>query len=265
MTIGDEHTDSDVVEWITRISEQAARDYPGSPRTIAYGPDEQNVVDMWGPNEAPTLVVSLHGGYFAAMYDRSINDALVRAMAARGVAVANVEYRRTGSANTATDSLEDARVAVDCVLSDRAVAPQRVVVVGHSAGGYLALTLVNHPEVDTVIALAPVTDLLRCHQEQLDDGAVSAWIGCRPEDDPIAWQTLTLDAGENDGDSARLVIIHGEDDTVVPLQHSRDWVAQHADSPSTVDLEVLRETGHFEFLDPGSHAARRVIEEVSTN
>ena len=61
------------------------------------------------------------------------------------------------------------------------------------------------------------------------------------------------------------MIIHGEDDTVVPLQHSRDWVAQHADSPSTVDLEVLRETGHFEFLDPGSHAARRVIEEVSTN
>ena len=143
MTIGDEHTDSDVVEWITRISEQAARDYPGSPRTIAYGPDEQNVVDMWGPNEAPTLVVSLHGGYFAAMYDRSINDALVRAMAARGVAVANVEYRRTGSANTATDSLEDARVAVDCVLSDRAVAPQRVVVVGHSAGGWLARILLG--------------------------------------------------------------------------------------------------------------------------
>ena len=262
MTLAEDHSDDDVVAWIDDVTQRAMVLYPGSPRTFAYGPDAEQVVDLWGSEDSPTLVVSVHGGYFAAMYGRSINEGIVRALAANGAEVANIEYRRAGSIALPSDSIDDIRDAIDAVLTRRTEPPRRVIVVGHSAGGYLALTVADHPEVDLVMALAPVTDPQRCHEEGLDDGAIADWVGASPHDEPLRWQSLRLTPPH---DRAHIIVLHGEDDTIVPLEHSRQWVALSFDSDNAPALEVLRNTGHFEFLDPTSIAVARVIDEVTAN
>ncbi|MCX6461652.1 MAG: prolyl oligopeptidase family serine peptidase [Actinobacteria bacterium] len=263
--VDDDHNDDDVVSWIEGIRDAASRRYPMTPHTFHYGDAPEQVVDLWGDPEASTLVLSLHGGYFMQMYDRSLNEPLCRALAVRGVCAANADYRRAGSTDDPADSVRDVRAALDAVLAYRAHAPRYVVVTGHSAGGYLALTLVDHPAVTDLIPLAPVTDLERCHAELLDDGAIEVWVGASPEADAERWNALRLRPEEwvSVEGKPRVHIVHGDRDVIVPLQHSHDFEARASDTSLPLVVEVLVDTGHFEFVDDQSAGARYVVDLIS--
>jgi acetyl esterase/lipase len=142
----------------------------------AYGGHRDQVIDFYRPQAAPgarpaPLVALFHGGAWRAAYDRAHVSPLAARLAARGFAVASVEYRRGGpvddtgrdtadrTAGEATgpgagplpagrwpDTLDDTAAAVDALpalaleaLGDQAVDPRRIVLAGHSAGGHLAL------------------------------------------------------------------------------------------------------------------------------
>ena len=67
---------------------------------------------------------------------------LARDLAARGFAAWNIEYRRVGQEGGGwPGTLEDVAAAADAVPGLDGVDPSRVVTVGHSAGGHLALWL----------------------------------------------------------------------------------------------------------------------------
>ena len=67
---------------------------------------------------------------------------LARDLAARGIAAWNIEYRRVGQEGGGwPGTLEDAAAAADAVVGLEGVDATRVVTVGHSAGGQLALWL----------------------------------------------------------------------------------------------------------------------------
>ena len=127
------------------------QDYMAQPQAkadvrIAYGPAPAQVVDLFLPKgRGPhPVVVLIHGGCYLAEYQGLAQTSGVAAdLARRGYAVWNVEYRKLGEAGAGyPGTFLDVADAVDRIR-DAAKAhrldPRRVVAVGHSAGGHLAL------------------------------------------------------------------------------------------------------------------------------
>ena len=115
-------------------------------RRIAYGADSSQYGELripagTGPHP---LVVLIHGGCFKAAYATAhYFGAMADALKADGIATWNIEYRRLGEPGSGwPGTYLDVGRAVDRV---RAIAGEyhldlsRVVVVGHSAGGHLAM------------------------------------------------------------------------------------------------------------------------------
>ena len=138
-------------------------------------------LDLYLPKDHPKfpVVVFIHGGYWRAG-DRNYYSGLTGlygtiglSLAERGIGVAVVSYRLAPEV-TIERELEDVAQAVHFTLQAARVHggdASRVFLMGHSAGGHLALTLafddrwlraagVDPTEVAAVIALSPVVDIL---------------------------------------------------------------------------------------------------------
>ncbi len=205
---------------------------------------------------APVLVL-LHGGFWRQEYDRHHVRPLAHALCAEGLVVATPEYARTGGVGGWPHMFDDiaaVRDALPTLLA--AVAPGRtqegpVTVAGHSAGGHLALwwalTAPDPGSVRRVVALAPVADLRRGHAERLGEGAVEALLGGTPEQHPDRYDACDpvrlLAATERATPvTVPVTVLHGTDDGVVPVEHSRDL---HG-----VTFVELPDTEHFALIDP---------------
>ena len=124
-------------------------------RTIAYGPSPDHVGDLYLPRRAPhrdghrnagpaPVIALLHGGFWRMPYSRDHIAPIAVDLADRGFAVWNLEYRRVGAAGGGwPGTLQDVGAGIDhlaTLAQDGApVDLDRVTVVGHSAGGHLAL------------------------------------------------------------------------------------------------------------------------------
>ena len=74
-----------------------AKVVPGTTRLVeSYGPGPRQLGEWWLPPAAPAgrlpTVVLVHGGYWRAQYDRTLEDALSADLASRGFLVWNIEY-----------------------------------------------------------------------------------------------------------------------------------------------------------------------------
>jgi acetyl esterase/lipase len=255
MTSHDHFADAELIEWFMGVLDDSRERFPGEPTTVTYGYDDNHVIDLWGDANAPVVVVSIHGGYFAAEYDRSVNEPVSRRLAHEGFEVANIEYRRAGATSDPMDTVADVRAATAWVVNHAAGRP--VLITGHSAGGYLCLAASVVDGVTGQVPLAPVTNLRQCHDGGWDDGEIARWIGRAPSDDPATWDRMeltTVGIG-----SCPCVIIHGTDDRVVPCSQSEEFVA---DRPA-LTLVRLAATGHYEFMEPMSQATDTLIDALN--
>ncbi|MFG1915101.1 alpha/beta hydrolase family protein [Micromonospora sp. NPDC048898] len=245
------------------------RPAPGPDRTVAYGDHPDQVADLRcpaGAGPALPLVVVLHGGFWRVEYDRRHTDPLAAALAADGYPVAQLEYRRTGQPGggwpgTLTDVLTG--VAELPGLAAEAL-PGRVtraapILVGHSAGGHLALYVAATAPatVGGVLALAPVADLGEAYRRDLDSGAVAALLGGGPAEVPDRYAAtdprLLVPA------RTRTVVLHGSEDQQVPVEMSRGFVTEATAAGSDISLVELPGCEHFGLIDPESTAWPRVL------
>jgi pimeloyl-ACP methyl ester carboxylesterase len=176
------------------------------------------------------------------------------ALAAAGFLVATPEYRRVGPGGaggwprTGAD-VRRAAVRLPELLDavGERVGPLRVV--GHSAGGHLALWLATTDvPVDRVVALAPVCDLREAIRQGLGSDAARAFLG---EIDPDEADPMVL---LDNRPAADVRIVHGVDDDEVPVGLSRGLVRRH---PWVRLTEVP--CGHYEVIEPGSVAWPAVL------
>ncbi len=229
----------------------------GPDRSWAYGPAADHVADGYLPEPgtpaAPhPVVVLIHGGYWRPEYDRAHLRPMAAALAAVGHPTVLVEYRRIpGDPDAAIDDIRRALTALG--NAEAAVdASAGVVLVGHSAGGHLALLAADHPAVIGCLALAPVADLVMAERLDLDDGAVLAFLGGPAADRP------DLDPAQRPAASVPTTVLHGVDDSLVPVAMSESYCADRA-----VRLVPLPGIAHFEVIDPLSAGWRSVMAELA--
>lgn len=241
----------------------------GTTRLVeAYGDRPQQQGEWWLPAVAGRLptVVLVHGGYWRAGYDRSLEDAVAADLAARGFLVWNIDYRPSADPWPAT--LTDVAAAYDLLTTGRhadRVDPARVAVAGHSAGGHLALWLASRdrlppgapgsgrtgPAPCLLVAQAPVAALVDGARQGLGGGAVTALLGGSPERVPDRYAAADPVALLPTGVPS--VLVHAPGDDLVPISQSESYVA--AATAAGDDSRLVRvEGGHFEHLDPASAA-----------
>jgi acetyl esterase/lipase len=235
---------------------------------VAYGPGPLQFGDLFmsrGKLPAP-LVVAIHGGFWKAEYDLSHLGHACHALAEAGFAVYSLEYRRVGNGGGVPATLEDVRAAVSSVGNLVAQTPidlDRVVVMGHSAGGQLATWVgkeLSHERggpVRAVLSLAGVLDLLHGAELGLGGGAVDPFLGGPAPERPgllkLASPIERLPA------EVRQVLVHGENDDEVPIAISAEYARRATEAGDDVYLERLAGTGHYELIDPKSSAWTTIV------
>ena len=229
-----------------------------------------------GPH--PVAVV-LHGGCWLSIYaDLRNADALADALRDEGIATWNVEYRCVDQEGGGwPGTFLDAGLAVDHLRSlaaDHHLDLDRVITVGHSAGGHLALwTAARHklpvksplwtadpmPLRGTVVLGGP-GDLKRfiphadaeCRQGVVSEllggpGVSSEKLEQRVEGrfrcgSPVELLPLGLPQ----------VMISAEHDWVVPPELGEAYAAAARAAGDPVEHVIIPNTGHHEFMVPGS-------------
>ncbi|KAB1099912.1 alpha/beta hydrolase, partial [Micromonospora aurantiaca] len=242
---------------------------PPPDATVSYGDHPDQCADLRLPaGDGPPrpLVVVVHGGFWRAEYDRAHTGPMAAALAALGHPVAQIEYRRTGRPDGGwPHTLTDVRAGIAALPELAAaalpgrVAPVPPILVGHSAGGHLALYVAAHaPDtVGGVLALAPVADLAQAYRLDLDEGAVAALLGGGPDDVPDRY--AAADPSALVPIRTRTVVIHGDQDVQVPIAISRSWVAADRAAGGSATLVELPECEHFGLIAPGSTAWPQVV------
>jgi acetyl esterase/lipase len=242
---------------------------PPADARIAYGQDANQFFDLRLPavknKRTYPLVINIHGGFWRARYNLDHAGHLCAALSAKGLATANLEYRRVGNEGGAwPGTFADIRAAYNFLVQSARqhnLDPQRIVIMGHSAGGQLALCLAAHESgVIRVVSLAGVVDLQRAYQLHLSNDAVVEFLRGTPSEVPDHYREA--DPLQLSLPQARQWLIHGSADDIVPANISRDYVAakQKRTGKLKEDANLLEITGagHFDLIDPRTAAWKEV-------
>jgi pimeloyl-ACP methyl ester carboxylesterase len=150
----------------------------------------------------------------------------------------------------------------------------RVVALGHSAGGQLALWLAARPRLPDgsplrtasplllhgVVSLGGITDLRAGAARGVCGDAIPQLLGGPPQDHADRLGQSSPVELVPTGVPARLVC--GARDPVVPIDQARSYEAAARRAGDTVVVEVIEGAGHFELIDPRSSAWPVVREAV---
>src|SRR5437016_8647192 len=113
---------------------------PPADARVTYGSEQNQFLDLRLPKtKAPhPLVINIHGGFWRAKYNLDHASHLCAALTVKGLATANLEYRRVGNEGGAwPGTFADIRSAYHFVLpnAERYKLNSKAIVMGHSAGG----------------------------------------------------------------------------------------------------------------------------------
>jgi len=210
------------------------------------------------------LVLLPHGG--PAARDVSGYDWLAHALASRGYVVLQPNFRGSGGFGKQWEEAgwggwgigvmqHDLSDGVAAVIAEGLADPERVCIVGASYGGYAALAgAVFTPELyRCAAAIAGVADLREMLGFERDRAGglsvtVAYWrkaMGVEDADSPTDHLNAASPAQHAERVRAPVLLIHGRDDTVVPITQSRLMQRVLADAGKTVQLVELEGEDHW--------------------
>jgi acetyl esterase/lipase len=216
-----------------------------------YGDHPAQVAELFAPAVEPRgVAVVIHGGFWRAQYDRHLMDSLCRDLAGAGWAAWNLEYRRLGDGGGWPATFDDVAAAISA-LPDQ---PERLVTIGHSAGGHLALwAAAQRLGVTHAVSQAGVVDLAEAIRLNLSRGAARELLG----DDPDGERLRRASPAELLPLGVPQLLVHGTRDDTVPAAISESYAMRARELGDPVETAVLP-CGHFEHIDPLSQAWRAV-------
>ena len=235
---------------------------PNADARVTYGGDQNQFADLRLPKKKGPLALAIviHGGFWRARYDLEYAGHLCAALTAKGIATANLEYRRVGNAGGGwPGTFADIRAGYQFLTQNAhkyEFDSRRIVAIGHSAGGQLGLCLAAHETgMKAAISLAGVVDLQRAYALHLSNDAVVEFLGGTPAE--VADHYREADPTKL-AIRARQWLVHGAADDVVPPAFSRDYVSAKQKMKEDARLVEIASAGHFELVDPRSGAWKEV-------
>jgi acetyl esterase/lipase len=256
-----------------------------------YGDDPSQWGELFLPEKAHPdgqrrgVVVVIHGGYWRSQYGAELGEPLAKDLAAHGMPAWNLEYRRAGNGGGWPHTFEDVLAGIDKLrdLADPHLLDlDKVVALGHSAGGHLAvwaagrgkLGQLGAPEADRqmvrkngdgavylsgVVSQAGVLHLAHAERLNLSNGAVSNLLGGdsgkyprrHKYTDPMSTVPLPIP----------VYAVHGVEDQDVPLSLSEAYAG--AARKAGAQVQLLKVPGdHFSLIDPRAPSYRKCRELV---
>lgn len=244
-------------------------------RTFRYGTDQLQLVDLWLPSGDPAgrwpTVLMVHGGCWqSSIADRRLMDWIAADLRGDGIAVWNIDYRgvdRDGGGYPGT--FRDAAAAAD-LLRDHAggyrLNLSRIVAVGHSAGGHLALWLAARHRLPLAGPLVSSDPLPIAHVVSLGGLPDLAAVEASPDNGCGTEVIAQLVGGDRPGRFADtsvvellpigvpIDLIDGAQDRIVPARMAPAFAAAAEAAGDRVAQQRIDDTGHVELIAPGTPA-----------
>lgn len=243
---------------------------PAADIRLHYGPDDFQFGDLRlpkGPGPHPVAIV-IHGGFWRAKYGLEYTGHMSAALTAAGMATWNVEYRRIGNTGGGwPGTFLDTAIGADYVRELAKKYPlnlEKVISMGHSAGGHLAVWLAARrriPQADrlasadpirlrAVVSLAGLVDLRRAWELKLSDSAVDQLMGGPPA--KLGERYRTASPIELVPLGLKVRLLHGTEDSIVPIEIGNAYQKAASRAGDDARLVVLGGADHFAVVDPRS-------------
>jgi acetyl esterase/lipase len=256
------------------MAEAMARSTPALAERIAYGQAPSQFGELWLPQASGSVPVAIlvHGGCWQSSYGLDLMDPMAADLYRQGIAVWNIEYQRLGEGGGGyPGTFLDIGQAVDMLhtlpLRQR-LDLRRLVAIGHSAGGHLALwaaarhrlpkdsplAVADPQRIGAVVTLAGINDLARYATAGPACGGASTidtLTGARNR--PLGTALADTSPAALLPIGARQIVASGVADGIVPARFGHDYAALATAAGDRVEVLDLR-GDHFALIDPGSAA-----------
>lgn len=248
------------VETNVAYSKVAALSFTSADEKVMYGADPLQYALVWRAKDLENrpkqpLVILIHGGCWLSAYDIQHTYALSTGLAQAGFNVWSLEYRRTGDAGGGWPGTFDdikSGILASASYSKGEFTLDDSILVGHSAGGHLALLAGGTLEqLNGVIGLAAITDI-----EEYATGSNSCqqvtqnFMGGMPTDKP---QEYDLANPSKQPLHQNTVLLQGANDNIVPAFELNKLERK---------IIMLEGAGHFDWIHPGSDAFEILIQQL---
>jgi len=242
---------------------------------IAYGPHSQQFGHVFLPDTAAVtgpvpVVMVVHGGSWHARYGLTLGTALAAELARRGLVVWNVEYRRLGAGGAWPEMSADIVAAFEAITT--LVAPHarqagidvdldRIRLVGHSAGGQLAVWLageITSRRPEFVVSQAGALDLVSAGERGRRVEQFELLFGAPYDGAPETYRSASPMHRVPIG--VPVVVLHGDADEQVPVSVARRYAEAARAAGDPVSDEEFDGEDHVAFLNRTTRAWARSLE-----
>lgn len=223
-----------------------------NPLLEVYLPSKQNTTGK-------AVIICPGGGYHYLSYDWEGTD-IAKWFNSKGIAAFVLKYRLPNSKSVKVSyeaPLQDAQRAMRIVRSQSVkwrVNPNKIGVIGFSAGGHLASTLgtqfdkanhFNETNLDTISArpdfMALIYPVVTMREDYVHNGSKVALLGENPKDELITQYSNELQVTEN---TPPTFIVHSQDDKAVPVENSLNLYKSLKDKGVKTEMHIYTNGGH---------------------
>ena len=239
------------------FSDVLAVPYREADLTHSYGENQFQFGQLWLPATIPARasLVLIHGGCWLNQFDITYSHGLSSALADAGFAVWSLEYRRTGDEGGAwPGTFEDIIAGINSLNDIDGIESEKLAILGHSAGGHLALLAGAQSELlelqpDLIVGLAAISDVVSyAAGSNTCQAATPVFMG----GDVVERAQEYFDANPgNHGLHENTVLLAGDNDEIVPLTQ--------ATLPGARTI-ISSGASHFDWAHPDTLAYRQLLD-----
>ena len=259
--------ETQIMEW----PDLTTRPQPQPDVTLSYGPDPLQVIDIWQPaaSGSSPAVIMIHGGCWQTeIAERDLMNWIADDLRRQGVGVWNIEYRGVDRNGGYPATFLDVGQAAD-LFREKAkqynLRTDKVITIGHSAGGHLSLWLANRPnlplsepirgknpiKIDLAISQGGLPDLKAASQRIEHPCGTTAPLAMLGRD-----ASITSPPEMNPG-AARQVLFYNTLDKIAPPDYARAYMKTMAAKNISASLIETPAEGHVELIAPDSESWTR--------